>query len=266
MDTSAHAARYEERRQDMPSDNDNAAEQEEQVRDADLRELHQDDHNANLHSERGNWMLRESVQRFGSREAGTVDKHGRIVGGNHRHEIYGELDMEEVQVVKGDPNKPIFIQYDDLDLEDPSNPAQEISVALNRAAQTSITFDGAALAEKQEAGIDLSRWFHEDEAVELGFTLDNHSGYGEYEGSDGFFDASQLPDAAGAGEDARSFMLYVTFRTREEFLYALRLLTYGDRDEELAPLVRIAVIDGSEWLERWQSSMTEAEYEVQSAA
>jgi hypothetical protein len=201
-------------------------------------------------------MLRRSIEKFGSREAGTIDKNGKIVGGNHRHEVYGEMDLEDVQIVKGDPSKPLFVQYDDLDLDDPENEAQELSVALNRAAQESITMDGVVLDEMQEQGINLADWFTEGEAVELGFTLDQHAGFGDYD-ADGFFDATALPDSIGEGEDGRAFMLYVTFRTREEFLQALRLLTFGNRNEELAPLVRIAVIDGSEWVERWKERLLE---------
>lgn len=82
-------------------------------------------------------MTETSVRKFGSRLAGVVDRHGVIVDGNERSEVYAEVGLNDVQIVKGDPSKPLFVQYDDLDLSDPDNPARELQVALHRSAVTS---------------------------------------------------------------------------------------------------------------------------------
>jgi site-specific DNA-methyltransferase (adenine-specific) len=137
------------------------------ITEAHLVDLKPDLHNANQHTERGTYMLNQSVGKFGSREAGTVDKNGFIVGGNNRHTAYGALGIDDIQIIKADPNKPVFLQYDDLDLTDPDNPARELSVALNRSAQVGISFDPEILAEYQLAEVDLSDWFKADELDEM---------------------------------------------------------------------------------------------------
>jgi len=45
-----------------------------------------DDRNANAHTERGTYMLRRSLERFGFLEPGVLDANNRIIGGNNRTE------------------------------------------------------------------------------------------------------------------------------------------------------------------------------------
>ena len=136
-----------------------------------LSELTPDLKNANRHTKRGDWMLEEAVGKHGSREAGTLDKHGSIVGGNLRQEIYGRLGLDEIQIVKADPKIPVFLQFDDLDLEDPGNPAREIGLALNRIAQVSIDFDPDVLAALAGEGVPLEEMFSEKELDAMGVDL-----------------------------------------------------------------------------------------------
>lgn len=133
-----------------------------------LSELTPDLKNANRHTKRGDWMLEEAVGKHGSREAGTLDKHGSIVGGNLRQEIYGRLGLDEIQIVKADPKIPVFLQFDDLDLEDPANPAREIGLALNRIAQVSIDFDPDVLAALAGQGVPLEEMWSEKELDAMG--------------------------------------------------------------------------------------------------
>ena len=116
-------------------------------------------------------MLEEAVGKHGSREAGTLDKHGSIVGGNLRQEIYGRLGLDEIQIVKADPKIPVFLQFDDLDLEDPANPAREIGLALNRIAQVSIDFDPDVLAALAGQGVPLEEMFSEKELDAMGVEM-----------------------------------------------------------------------------------------------
>ena len=133
------------------------------VRRVPITDLIPDSANPNRHTKKGRKLLRKSVEQFKAREAGTLDKDLGIVGGNHRAEVYQELGIEEVLVIKADPGVPVFLQYDDLDLEDPANPARQVSVALNRTAQVSIDFDPGVLAELDQTVPDISAWFDEDE-------------------------------------------------------------------------------------------------------
>ena len=137
------------------------------IEDASLGDLTPDANNANAHTERGSTMLSASVGKFGSREAGTVGRNGRIVGGNNRHETYADMDMTDIQIIKADPNVPVFLQYDDLDLTDPENVARELSVALNRSAQVGIEFDPETLLQYSLAEVDLSDWFSTKELSDI---------------------------------------------------------------------------------------------------
>lgn len=134
-----------------------------------ITDLKPDDRNANRHTQRGRGMLQNAVQQYGSREAGTLDKNGKIIGGNLRQEIYGEIGLENIQVVKADPKIPVFLQYDDLDLDDHDNPARMIALGLNRIAQASIDFDPEVLAGLQEfEGVDLGALWFDNELAQIG--------------------------------------------------------------------------------------------------
>ncbi len=126
---------------------------------AKLADLTPDQANINAHSERGRYMTETSVRKFGSRLPGVVDRHGVIIDGNERSEVYAEVGLTDVQIVKADPSRPLFVQYDDLDLSDPANPARELQVALHRSAVTSFKEDPDALVSALEQGLDVSDWY-----------------------------------------------------------------------------------------------------------
>lgn len=133
------------------------------VRRVPITDLIPDSANPNRHTNKGRKLLRRSVEQFKAREAGTLDRDMGIVGGNHRTQVYQELGVEEVLVIKADPAIPVFLQYDDLELADPENPARQVSIALNRTAQVSIDFDPQVLADLDQAIPDIGAWFDQDE-------------------------------------------------------------------------------------------------------
>lgn len=128
-----------------------------------LSELRQDAANINQHSERGSALTRKSIEKFGARLAGVVDRNGVIIDGNDRQVAYGELDLSEVEIVKANPSKPVYLQFDDLDLADPDNPARELQVALHRSAVESWTVDAEALMAHMQSGVEVDDWFRQDE-------------------------------------------------------------------------------------------------------
>ena len=164
-----------------------------------LRDLTPDAANINAHSERGRYMTEASVRKFGARLAGVLDRNGRIIDGNERHEVYGEVGLEDVQIIKGDPSRPLFVQYDDLDLADPANPARELQVALHRSAVTSFAEDVDNLAAALAEGLDVSSWYHNSELDTLLDALntpmfDDAAG-GDTEGEPEPLDRANVPDA-----------------------------------------------------------------------
>lgn len=138
-----------------------------QTKKAKLSDVRQDPGNANRHTERGREMLNHSISRFGSREPGVLDKNGFIVGGNHRREKYEAAQMNEIVIVPASSDVPVFVQYDDLDLTDPDNPARAVAHALNRVAQVSVEVDPERVLTDIQAGLDLDAFYSPDELAEL---------------------------------------------------------------------------------------------------
>jgi site-specific DNA-methyltransferase (adenine-specific)/site-specific DNA-methyltransferase (cytosine-N4-specific) len=132
-----------------------------------LDSIEQDPRNANKHSERGEYMVRRSMERFGYAEAGTLDKNNKIIGGNLRTEIaHDVLDATEAIVIDVDGTKPVYIRRPDIDLD--TADGRELAYALNRSAQVSIDFDPAVIEMDLAAGLDLGDWFKPTE-IELMF-------------------------------------------------------------------------------------------------
>lgn len=127
-----------------------------------LSDITPDDRNANAHTERGAYMLRRSLERFGFLEPGVLDANNRIIGGNNRTEAAADvLDASEAVVIDIDGKTPVFVRRRDLDLTTPRG--REAAIALNRAAQVGIQFDAFELDAHLEDGVDISDWFRVDE-------------------------------------------------------------------------------------------------------
>jgi DNA modification methylase len=108
-------------------------------------------------------MVESSIRKRGFRFAGTLDKNRRIVHGNNRHERATDIGLDEVVIVKADPGKQYYLQFDDLDLTDPDNPARELAYQANRSAQVSIDFDPEQILADINAGVDLGQFWSGDE-------------------------------------------------------------------------------------------------------
>ncbi len=131
-----------------------------------LSDISPDPANANRHTERGHAMLRDSISQHGFAEAGTLDKDGRIIGGNHRFEVAGDLlEGDEALVIEVDGKQPVFIKRNDVDLATPEG--RKLAYALNRVAQVSIDFNPEQLAIDIAEGVSLDGLFDDDELEEL---------------------------------------------------------------------------------------------------
>lgn len=149
----------------MPESDKNGSEPEAEILRARARDLKPNPNNDNLSTERGSYMLGRSIEKHGFRFAGTLDRNRTIVHGNHRHERAGEAGLEEVVIIKADPNKQYFLQFDDLDLSDPTNAATEVAHVANRVAAVSINLDEERirLNASRSSSFDLSDWWSSSE-------------------------------------------------------------------------------------------------------
>jgi len=115
---------------------------------AKISDLKFDNKNFNKGTQFGDKLLEKSISKFGFREAGVLDRNGRLIGGNKRTAKAGERGLEDVEIIKADPNKIYALQFDDIDLDSPEG--RELALALNATAKANISFD----VEVMEATIE----------------------------------------------------------------------------------------------------------------
>jgi len=137
-----------------------------------LSDIQLDDRNANRHTERGEYAIRRSLEKFGFAEAGTLDKNNRVIGGNLRTEAAADvLAAEDAIVVDVDGTRPVFIRRTDLDLDTPQG--RELALALNRVPQLSIDLDPLVIEDFALTGVDVGDWFQPVELREMGIDVDD---------------------------------------------------------------------------------------------
>ena len=135
---------------------------------AKLKDLIPDDQNANLHSERGTYMVNTSVSKHGAGRSILIDKNNKIIAGNLTAEQWAAIGMEDVIIVPTDGTELVAVQRTDMDLDDPSTGARSAAHFDNRTNQVSYTPDEKQLAIDRSNGIDLSDLWFDFELEEMG--------------------------------------------------------------------------------------------------
>jgi hypothetical protein len=133
-----------------------------------IADLTPDPINANAGTERGTYMLTESMQRLGVGRSVLVDKHGTLIAGNKSHATAGAIGIEDTVVVNTTGDRLVVVQRDDLDLSAPTSSeayqkARELSIADNRSSEVGLSWDASALSEYIGEGVELDSWFLPDE-------------------------------------------------------------------------------------------------------
>ena len=120
-----------------------------------LTDLQPDDKNANKGTQRGRRELEKSLREHGWVEAGVLDKHNRIVGGNKRQEVAVDIGLpDDAIIMDHDGSKPIFVRLTGVDLDTPEG--RLLAYRLNRVAQLDIDFDPEQMTLDLGEGLDLS--------------------------------------------------------------------------------------------------------------
>ena len=133
-----------------------------------LSDLALDSGNANKGTERGRQAIEASIREFGFADAGTLDKHNTIIGGNKRTLAAGVIGMDEAIIIDVDGTQPVYIRRNDLDLSSTEDDrARRLAYALNRSQQLSLDWDTEQVLADINAGVDLSALFRQDELDEL---------------------------------------------------------------------------------------------------
>lgn len=127
---------------------------------AKIGDLTPDDRNANQGTERGDWMLTQSLQKLGAGRSVLLDKNGRLIAGNKTAAKFGEMGLEDVIIVQTNGQQLVAVQRTDLDIDSPEG--REMALADNRVGEVNLSWDAGVLAELGQE-VDLGQWFTTDE-------------------------------------------------------------------------------------------------------
>lgn len=133
-----------------------------------IADLNLDRDNANIGTERGEYMLGYSLENYGAGRSIVVDKNKNVIAGNKTLRKWAEMGAEEVVLIPNDGGKVLVgVLRDDLDLYDEEDPrGRQLAYADNRVGQINLHFDPEQVARDVESGLDLSGMFYDDELDE----------------------------------------------------------------------------------------------------
>ncbi len=128
-----------------------------------IEDIRPDDRNANVGTERGQYMVAHSLEQYGAGRSILVDKHGKIVAGNKTHQAAVEMGLD-VQIVESDGRSLVVVQRTDLDLDSPEGRA--MAIADNRSSEVGLSWDVVNLGGIA-AEVDLSGLFFPHELATI---------------------------------------------------------------------------------------------------
>lgn len=143
------------------------------VENAKVTDFQPDPNNPNLGSERGSYMINDSVQKFGAARSIVVDKNGIVLAGNKTQQALSDIGVEDAVVVDSDGQQLVVVRRNDLDLLKDPERAREYTIADNRTSEISMNWSPEELQRiTEDLDIDLGKWFYDWE-------LDKLAGAGE---------------------------------------------------------------------------------------
>lgn len=127
-----------------------------------IQDLTPDQQNANQGTQRGAYMVSQSLSTLGAGRSIVVDKEGRVIAGNKTLQAAADLELP-IRVIETDGKELVVVQRNDLDLSDQKGKARQLAYADNRASEVGLAWDIEQLLADVESGLDLADWFHADE-------------------------------------------------------------------------------------------------------
>lgn len=131
-----------------------------------LTDLQPDPHNANLGSERGAGLIKQSLEQLGAGRSILADREGIIIAGNKTLEQAVELGLA-VRVVDTDGKELVVVRRTDLDLSDPAGAARQLAYVDNLSTQVDLVWSAEQLVADISQGFDASGWFGADELARI---------------------------------------------------------------------------------------------------
>lgn len=140
-----------------------------QLRNANIDEYQPDPENLNKGTERGEYMIRQSLAKLGAGRSIVVDAKGRTIGGAHVLQAAEDLNLSVVEVVT-DGTELVVVKRVDLDYDE-TDRARELSIADNRVNQVNLNFDVEQLIALSQT-VDLKDFFTDSEFKKMGAALE----------------------------------------------------------------------------------------------
>lgn len=173
--------------------------------------------NANAGTERGVYMVEESLQQYGAGRSILVDKNNVVIAGNKT--LQGAIDSGIVEVVEVETqgDRLVVVKRTDLDLSNGDERARKLAYIDNRASDVGLAWNPEQLLADIEAGIDLSGMFRDWEIEQLIANVEEMQdfdpnaeweGMPEYEQEDRLADSSIIVNFASA-EDRQAFAEFI---------------------------------------------------------
>jgi len=131
-----------------------------------IEDLQFDLRNANLGTERGQYMVEHSLSQYGAGRSIVADAEGRIIAGNKTLQAAADLGIP-VRVVETDGNELVVVQRTDLDLLSEDKRARLLAYADNRSSEIDLEWNAEEIAIDLAEGVDLLLLFREDELDEI---------------------------------------------------------------------------------------------------
>lgn len=127
-----------------------------------LTEYRPDPQNANLGTERGQYMLDRSVEQSGATRSLVASVDDVVPIGNHAMQALYDAGITDVLEIETDGRQVVVVKRKDWTRYDA--PEVRRAAALdNRTAQVNLTWDAEQLLADMQAGVDLSDMFMPDE-------------------------------------------------------------------------------------------------------
>ena len=121
--------------------------------------------NANKGTVRGLAMLEDSLRDFGAGRSILVDKRGNVIAGNKTLQSAVDIGLDNAIVVPTDGTQLVVVQRTDIEIDDPKGRA--LAIADNRVSEIDLSWSPEVLGELLTDGVDLARFFDDDELAAL---------------------------------------------------------------------------------------------------
>lgn len=129
----------------------------EEIKQAKIKDLIQDDRNLNKGTEKGQQLIEKSLREFGAGRSLLLDKNNRIIAGNKTHRNAEAIGMDDVIIVETDGTKLVAVKRTDVDLD--SKQGREMALADNATVKVDLEWDTDMMDDVSgEYGIDMNDW------------------------------------------------------------------------------------------------------------